>query len=296
MSNQNKGLGRGLHHLGVTSILSSIDTSQNDSSTSLMLPIKDIQPGQFQPRQSFDEEPLEELTNSIKQHGVIQPILVRKTDSGYEIIAGERRWQASKKAGLTHIPAVVKSLNDEESAAIGLIENIQRVDLNFIEEAQAISQLIDRFQFTHQQTSTFLGKSRSAISNSLRLLQLNPEVKEMIKEKKLEMGHARAILSIPYPEQPNIAKKVIADNLTVRMTESIVNKWLNSSKGDSAKLAPPMLDSIQNEWSQRLGKSVKVTTLKKGGGNLTIPYQSLGELQSMLNNLESSLKESIEQT
>jgi ParB family transcriptional regulator, chromosome partitioning protein len=292
MSNQNKGLGRGLHHLGVTSILSSIDKSQNNSSTSLMLPIDNIKPGRFQPRQSFDPAPLEELTNSIKSHGVIQPILVRQhSDGSYEIIVGERRWQASKKAGLTHIPAIVKPLNDEHCAAIGLIENMQRVDLNFIEEAQAISQLIDRFHFTHQQTSQFLGKSRSAISNSLRLLQLNSEVKNMIKEKKLEMGHARALLTIPFAEQPNIATQVINNNLTVRMTETLVNKWLTPSTDQKTKTKAPMLDNIQKEWSHRLSKPVKITTLKKGGGNLTIPYQSLAELQSLLNNFEQTLKE-----
>ena len=223
MSNENKGLGRGLQHMGVTSILSSIDAPKNQTPT-LTLPVTSLEPGPFQPRKHFDSNALKELAESIKEHGLIQPIVVRKNNKqSYDIIAGERRWQASKIAGLTHVPVSIKSLSDDQCAAVGLIENIQRENLDAIEEASAIGQLIDRFNFTHQQTSKVLGKSRSAISNSLRLLQLHPEVKSLIQKKLIDMGHARALLALPNEDQPSAAKKVIQLKLSVRATENLVH-------------------------------------------------------------------------
>ena len=288
MSEDKKGLGRGLQHLGVTSILSSIDAPKQET-PSLSLPVDCLQPGPFQPRKHFDPNALKELSDSIQEHGIIQPIVVRKNhQNNYDIIAGERRWQAAKMAGLPRVPVVIKTLNDDQCAAVGIIENIQREDLDVIEEANAIGQLIDRFNFTHQQTSKILGKSRSAISNLLRLLQLHPDVKTLIQEKKMDMGHARALLALPLDIQPEIAKKIIALRLSVRATESMVQR-IQSNPSEKTPKAP-LLESIEKEWSQKLNRKVKIQSTNKGNGKITLSYQSLAELQNLLNSINYRLE------
>ncbi|MDR0779653.1 MAG: ParB/RepB/Spo0J family partition protein [Pseudomonadales bacterium] len=251
------------------------------------LPVEFIQSGKYQPRMDIRPEALEELAASIKTQGVMQPIVVRPLGPGkYEIIAGERRWRACQLAGLGTIPALIKDVPDEAAIAMALIENIQREDLNPIEEAFALKRLQDEFELTQQEVADAVGKSRTAVTNLLRLMSLQPEVRTFLEHGDLEMGHARALLSLDPLPQSQIARVVIARGLNVRQTEALVRRELaNIEEGgkhsDNAELDPD-IRSLQDELSQRLGAEVMVEHTAKGKGRLILKYASLDQLDGIL--------------
>lgn len=251
------------------------------------LPVEFIQPGKYQPRTDFHTESLEELAASIKSQGVMQPIVVRPIGTNkYEIIAGERRWRACQLAGLANIPVLIKDVPDEAAIAMALIENIQREDLNPIEEAIALKRLQDEFELTQQEVADAVGKSRTAVTNLLRLMSLQPEVRTFLEHGDLEMGHARALLSLDASQQGPVARMVIARGLSVRQTEALVRRHLQESKaGGNAKKAvelDPDIRSLQDELSERLGAEVLVEHTAKGKGRLILKYASLDQLDGIL--------------
>jgi len=243
-----------------------------------------IQRGKYQPRRDIDPVTLEELAQSIKAQGVMQPIVVRPIGGGrYEIIAGERRWRASQQAGLEKIPAMVRDIPDEAAIAMALIENIQREDLNPIEEAMALQRLQQEFQLTQQQVADAVGKSRVTVSNLLRLIALPDEIKTLLSHGDLEMGHARALLGLPLEQQVEGARHVVARGLTVRQTEALVRQWLNDKQ--VAKAEPkgdPDIQRLEQRLAERLGSPVQIRHGQKGKGQLVIRYNSLDELQGVL--------------
>lgn len=251
------------------------------------IPIEFIQPGKYQPRTYFAEESIAELSDSIKAQGVIQPIVLRPIgDDRYEIIAGERRWRAAQLAGIEKIPAVIRTVDDESALAMSLIENIQREDLNPLEEATALQRLIDDFQFTHQEVADAVGKSRSAVTNTLRLTQLAPPVAEMLVAGDLEMGHARALLTLEVNGQVAVAKQVVARGLNVRQTEELVRAAGKTAGGAGVK---PGQDAdtrrLEQSLGQTLGQPVQIRHTKKGTGKLVISYSSLDELDGILSKM-----------
>ena len=251
------------------------------------IPIEFIQPGKYQPRTYFAEESIAELSDSIKAQGVIQPIVLRPIgDDRYEIIAGERRWRAAQLAGIEKIPAVIRTVDDESALAMSLIENIQREDLNPLEEATALQRLIDDFQFTHQEVADAVGKSRSAVTNTLRLTQLAPPVAEMLVAGDLEMGHARALLTLEVNGQVAVAKQVVARGLNVRQTEELVRAAGKTTGGTGVK---PGQDAdtrrLEQSLGQTLGQPVQIRHTKKGTGKLVISYSSLDELDGILSKM-----------
>lgn len=250
------------------------------------LAIDSIQPGKYQPRMDMRPEALEELAQSIKAQGVMQPIVVRAiTSSKYEIIAGERRWRASQIAGLTTIPVIVKTVPDEAAIAMALIENIQRENLNPLEEAVALKRLQDEFQLTQQEVADAVGKSRAAVANLLRLIGLQQEVRTFLEHGDLEMGHARALLGLPAEHQVSVARSVIAKGLSVRQTEALVRR-LQADKKTNGKESAPSLDpdirALQDELSEKLGAEVLVEHSAKGKGRLILKYSSLDQLDGIL--------------
>lgn len=257
-----------------------------------MLPVELLQRGQYQPRSDIRKDTLDELAESIKAQGVVQPIVVRPlTGSGdgnarYEIIAGERRWRAAQIAGLTEIPAVVRDLEDDAAIAMALIENIQREDLNPLEEATALDRLVFEFELTHQQAAEAVGRSRAAVSNLLRLLELGDKVKLMLAARELEMGHARALLGIEdHGKQYAAARQVVSQGLSVRDTERLVGR-LREGKTSSGKASAttPNADvrRLETEISDKLGAKVRIAHKAKGGGQVVINYNSLDELDGIL--------------
>lgn len=263
MAAKKSGLGRGFDSLFIEN--SSEALSEN---TAVTLPLSDIEPDQNQPRSRFDEVALAELEASIREFGVLQPLLVRPmSDGSYKIVAGERRWRAAKRAGLKEVPVVVKSLSEEEAAAIALIENLQREDLNAIEEAVGIKRLMDEFGFTQEAAAEKLSKSRPAIANALRLLALPKDVASMVAENTLSAGHARALLGIKDKELiTDAAKKVVDEKLSVRQTEALV-KALNKAPA-TAKIKPrrdKFFDEVELALSSVLARKVSVINAKKGG-------------------------------
>lgn len=253
------------------------------------VPVDLLQPGKYQPRTDMHPESLEELANSIKAQGVVQPIVIRPIDGGrYEIIAGERRWRASQIAGLHEIPAVVRDVPDEAAIAMALIENIQREDLNPIEEAIALQRLIDEFEMTHQQAAGAVGRSRAAVSNLLRLLTLNDDVRKMLEHGDLEMGHARALLALQGNAQSEAAREVAAKGYSVRETEQLVRR-LNepSSKARKPnKSVDPDIKRLQDELADKLAAKVLFQHAAKGNGKLVIHYNSLDELEGILQRIQ----------
>ncbi len=244
-----------------------------------------IQRGAYQPRVHFEPEALQELADSIKAQGVIQPIVVRPVSAGkFEIIAGERRWRASQLAGLDEIPAVVKDLNDQSAAAISLIENIQREDLNPLEESRALQRLIDEFEMTHQQVAEVVSRSRASVTNLLRLKDLNEDVKHLVDERKIDMGHARALLALSGGEQSALANKVADQGWSVRETEKQVKRVLNPPPKVSTASGniDPDIKRLQEQVSERLGAPVEVQHKSTGKGKLVINYSSLDELDGIL--------------
>ena len=295
MSRKKPALGR---HLGVLlgdATLAPVSTTQrasnSDGETQQQLSeiaLSQIQPGPFQPRREIAPEALEELAQSIRQQGVIQPIVVRQAAQGhYELLAGERRWRAAQLAELTTIPAVVRDISDEQAMLLGLIENIQRENLNPLEEALALQRLIEEFGMTHASAAVALGKSRTTISNLLRLLGLHPEVKRLLSQGKLDMGHARALLALPQTSQPMAALEVISKQLSARATEALVRQWLTAEEKTSGKTASlpsrdPDIEKLQRRLGDSLGAAVKIDHHAKGKGQLKIRYESLGELERIL--------------
>lgn len=251
------------------------------------IPIEFIQPGKYQPRTYFAEDSIAELSDSIKAQGVIQPIVLRPiADDRYEIIAGERRWRAAQLAGIDKIPAVIRTVDDESALAMSLIENIQREDLNPLEEATALKRLIDDFQFTHQEVADAVGKSRSAVTNTLRLTQLSLPVAEMLVAGDLEMGHARALLTLESNEQVRVAKQVIARGLNVRQTEELVRIAGKIAEGAGEKPGPdPDTRRLEQNLGQTLGQPVQIKHTKRGAGRLVISYNSLDELDGILSKM-----------
>ena len=286
MSVKKKRLGRGLGSL-IGNVDEITQASQQEIQTGLThLPIDKIQRGAYQPRKNFDEEALQELANSISAQGVVQPIVVRKEGSVYELIAGERRWRASQLAGLDTIPAVIKEIDTQSAAAIALIENIQREDLNPLEEANALQRLIDDFELTHMQVAEAVGRSRVAVSNLLRLLELAEPVKELVTKSLLSMGHARALLALAEHDQPQLAKVVVNRGLSVRETEALIKKHLAPHKPKPEQAAPdPNIQRLEQQISDNLCAQVKIKTGKKGAGQLIINFHSNDELDGILQHL-----------
>lgn len=254
-----------------------------------LLPVDQISRGDFQPRQHFDQESLQELADSIASQGLIQPIVVRKQTSGYELIAGERRWRAAQLAGLHEIPAMIKELDNKSAAAVALIENIQREDLNPIEEAHALQRLQAEFGMTHQSVAESVGRSRATVTNLLRLLDLNDGVKELVDLKQLDMGHARALLALPYDQQLSVANEIINKGLSVRATEQLIKKLKDAKNSTQQKIEAvedPDVKALQMRLSDTLGASVEIKQGKKGKGKLVISYTSLDELDGILGHIQ----------
>jgi ParB family chromosome partitioning protein len=250
------------------------------------LPLDVIRPGRYQPRSVFDEEKLAELADSIRAQGVVQPVVVRPVgDDAYELIAGERRWRAAQIAGAEHIPAVVRDVPDEVSVAMALIENIQREDLNPLEEATALRRLIDDFDMTHQEAADAVGRSRAAVSNLLRLLELMQEVKDMIDLRRIEMGHARALLSLDDELQVQAAREVVRKRLSVRETENLVRRLQQSKKQKGQRRLDPDIQRLQNRMSEQLGARVRIQHQASGKGRLVISYNSADEFDGILERL-----------
>ena len=272
-----KGLGRGLD------ALLAHDGGIDDTEESLQnMPISQLQPGKYQPRTNMDQSTLAELAESIKAQGIMQPILVRPVGEGqYEIIAGERRWRAAQLAGLTEVPVLVRTVPDEAALAMSLIENIQRENLNPLEQAIGIQRLINEFGMTHQSAGEALGHSRSTISNLLRLLNLAAQVQDLMMLGEIEMGHGRALLPLPVPEQIRIAHWVARKQLSVRETEKLVNQILNPQPKSIKKPDRDLL-RLQEDVSERLGAQVAIKPKKNGQGNLVIHYTSLDQLDDIL--------------
>jgi len=249
-----------------------------------------LKPGKYQPRSYMDEASLNDLAASIKAQGIMQPILVRQlADSSYEIIAGERRWRAAQLAGLTHVPVLVRSVPDNAALAMALIENIQRENLNPLEEAHGLQRLIDEFKMTHQVAAEAVGRSRSAASNLLRLLKLPKAVQNMLMESKLDMGHARAILPLEGAQQILLANRIVLEQLSVRDAEKLVQKQTHEpEKIKPKKTVKPNRDTqrLQEEMSALLGTRLEIKAGNKGGGKLVIEYANHEQLDEFLNNLK----------
>ncbi len=253
------------------------------------LPVDVIQPGKYQPRVDMHAESLEDLAESIRSQGVVQPIVVRPIakPGHFEIIAGERRWRATQMAGLHEIPAVIRDVPDEAAIAMALIENIQRENLNPIEEALALQRLIDEFEMTHQQAADAVGRSRVAVSNLLRLLTLGEDVRRLVEHGDLEMGHARALLGLSGLKQIDAAREVVAKELSVRETEQLVRR-LNapSSEPETPKRPDPDIERLQNDLAERLGAKVQFQHSAKGKGKMVIHYNNLDELDGILSRVK----------
>ena len=275
-----KGLGRGLEALLA-------ETRNDDVADKLQtVPVAQLQPGKYQPRSRMDQGALAELAASIRAQGLMQPILVRPLVNGaYEIIAGERRWRAAQLAELQEVPVVVRQVADEAALAMALIENIQREDLNALEEALGIQRLIDEFGMTHESAAMALGRSRSAVSNLLRLLSLPEPVREMLHCGEIDMGHARALLSLPLLKQIEIAQQVVRKNLSVRETERLVQQLLEGAPVREIKPIDPDVARLQEEVAERIGAKVLIKPGKKGSGRITIDYASLDQLDDLLGRL-----------
>ena len=285
-----KRLGRGLGSLigNIEEVTSVAEAGKSDGLVEL--DIDRIQRGKYQPRQNFDQDALQELADSIRAQGIVQPVVVRPEGGHFELVAGERRWRAAQLAGLQKIPAVVRELDSKSAAAIALIENIQREDLNPLEEAQAFLRLIEEFDLTHQQVADSVGRSRATVSNLLRLLDLADPVKDQVNKSLLNMGHARALLALIRHDQIEVAKLVVNRGLSVRETELLVKKALASQAGGSKTPAVAVdadIRRLETSLSEKLGANVKIKPGKKGSGQLVIHFHSSAELDGILEHLSS---------
>ena len=285
MAAKRRGLGRGLDVL-----LSGVVPLGDDSESLRTLPIDLIRPGPFQPRQDMREDTLQELADSIRAQGLVQPILVRPLGNGeqFEIIAGERRWRAAQMAGMHEITTIVRRIPDKAAIAMALIENIQREDLNPLEEAQALDRLIREFEMTHQQAADAIGRSRAAVSNLLRLLDLGARLKKLLAARELDMGHARALLGLPTQrQQTEVGLLVAKKGLSVRETEALVRRLLSGGKEDRKPARrDPDIARLETELSEKLGAKVSLSHGAKGKGKLVVSYNSLDELEGILEHIK----------
>lgn len=283
MAKLHKGLGRGLDAL--------LSGGKNEKDEVMRdLNVTQLKPGKYQPRSHMDEASLNDLAASIKAQGIMQPILARQlADSSYEIIAGERRWRAAQLAGLTHVPVLIRSVPDNAALAMALIENIQRENLNPLEEAVGIQRLIDEFKMTHQAAADAVGRSRSAASNLLRLLKLPTAVQGMLMENKLDMGHARALLQLESAQQIMLANKIALEGLSVREAEKMVQQKAGETKKNKPKKAQHIsrdTQRLQEEMSAYLGTRVEIKPGNKGAGKLVIGYSNHDQLEEFMNRLK----------
>ncbi|NQZ06432.1 MAG: ParB/RepB/Spo0J family partition protein [Algicola sp.] len=289
MSAKKRGLGRGLDALltpkkpPITAEEVEHDTENTADGSLRIIALKQLVPGKYQPRKDMSETALEELSNSIKAQGIIQPIVVRKMNEGkFEIIAGERRWRAAKLADLKEIPCLIKDVADESAVAIALIENIQREDLNAMEEAVALQRLMTEFDLTHQAVADAVGKSRTAVSNLLRLNSLVDEVKTLLERGDIEMGHARALLSLEADMQEDLARQVAEKGLTVRETEALVKRAFEPAKERVIAQKTPDIELLEQQLTQNLQAPIAIKHNAKGKGKLTISYKNLAELDKII--------------
>ncbi|MDY7219810.1 ParB/RepB/Spo0J family partition protein [Denitrificimonas sp. JX-1] len=285
MAVRKRGLGRGLDALLSSATANTLqDQAVKANANELQhLSLTCIRPGKYQPRRDMDQASLEELAQSIKAQGVMQPIVVRLVAKNiYEIIAGERRWRASKLAGLESIPALVRDVSDEAAIAMALIENIQREDLNPVEEAIALQRLQKEFELTQQEVANAVGKSRASVANLLRLISLPDEVKTLLAHGDLEMGHARALLGLPEDLQIEAARDVVAKGLTVRQTEAMVRNMQVEKPAKEKPIIDPDVQRLETKLAERLGTKVQIKHGQKGKGQLVISYGTLEELQGVL--------------
>jgi ParB family transcriptional regulator, chromosome partitioning protein len=276
-----KGLGRGLD------ALLSGNNEVRDQDAQRELAVGLLKPGRYQPRTRMDPESIAELADSIKAQGLIQPILVRPVDGDrYEIIAGERRWRAAQLAGLTQVPVVIRTVPDQAALAMALIENIQREDLNPLEEAGGVQRLIEEFDMTHEDAALAVGRSRSAVSNLLRLLNLAKPVQALLMDGKLDMGHARALLAVSGPRQVELAHQVVSRGLSVRETEQLVGRAeIGRSKAQRKNRKDRDLQALEETLSETLGTAVSINPSRGGRGKLVIGYSSLDQLDEILGKL-----------
>ncbi|HET7672250.1 MAG TPA: ParB/RepB/Spo0J family partition protein [Burkholderiales bacterium] len=275
-----KGLGRGLDAL--------LGEDRAPARESLgTIELARIRPGKYQPRTRMDEQSLNELAQSIRSQGLLQPLVVRAVEAGgYELIAGERRWRAAQMAGLTEVPAIVREVPDDAALVMALIENIQREDLNPVEEAAGVQRLIDEFSMTHEQAADAVGRSRSATTNLLRLLRLAKPVQEMLMRGALEMGHARALLPLDGARQIEVASRVSAKGFSVRETEALVQKLLRDAPARRKRKTDRDLERLEEELSGRLGTTVEIQAGAKGRGKLVLHYSNLDHLDELLKRLK----------
>jgi ParB family chromosome partitioning protein len=278
---KNRGLGRGLDAL----LSNEGDNVSSKIETTNVMPLSQLTPGKFQPRKNFNQDSLKELAESIKAQGIIQPILVRMTSNNqFEIIAGERRWQAAKIAKLDEVPVVVKDIPDSTALAMALIENIQREDLNVIEEARGIKRLIDEFNITHEAAAEAVGKSRAAVSNTLRLLSLCEHAQYALETNKIEMGHARAILSLSPIDQAMMCQKIVNQKLTVREVEKEVSEGLTKKTPKQSK--DQDIKRLENELSDIFGINISISHRQSGKGSINFKYSNLDELERIIAKLK----------
>ena len=281
MNVKKRGLGRGLDAL-----LGDFSTTPEKPQTLETLPIEYLQRGKFQPRKDINPEKLQDLANSIKAQGIIQPIVVRAIDiNRYEIVAGERRWRAAQLAGLADVPVVIKDVDDHSAMAIALIENIQREDLNPLEEADALKRLLEEFTMTHQQIADAIGKSRTTVTNLLRLIELESDVKTLLINKQLEMGHARALLALEGSQQIEAARKILRNGLTVRAAERLI-KEIQQPKPTKIKVVDHDTLRLQEDLTNKLGAKVVIDHKENGTGKLVIAYSSLEELDGIIEQIK----------
>ena len=278
-----KGLGRGLDAL-----LASDNEDAQSTDALRTLNVAQLQPGKYQPRSYMDDAALQTLADSIKSQGIMQPILVRPINSAsaadkYEIIAGERRWRASQIAGIDTVPVLVREIADESALAMALIENIQRENLNPLEEAQGVRRLIDEFAMTHEKAAEAVGRSRTAVSNLLRLLTLTYAVQELLMQNKLDMGHARALIGLDAAQQIMMANRIVSQNLSVREVENLVKKIGEETNTKSHKITPNRdVLTLQNSLSEKIGAVVSISAKANGAGMLKISYSNLDQLDDII--------------
>jgi ParB family transcriptional regulator, chromosome partitioning protein len=288
MAVKKRGLGRGLDALLGDVAPAEVNKEQKKTLDNQTLPIEFLQRGKYQPRKDMDPDKLKELSDSIAAQGIIQPIIVRNlAENKYEIIAGERRWRAAQLANLQEVPVVVKDIDDQSVMAIALIENIQREDLNPLEESEALKRLLDEFGLTHQQIAAAVGKSRATVSNLLRLLELHAEVKNLLAKGLLEMGHARALLSLDEKQQVDVAYRAVKQNLSVRAVEKIVKELQQPAETSKPKVVEKDPDTLrlQDDLSAKTGAKVEINHQQNGKGKLVISYTSLEELEGIISKI-----------
>jgi ParB family chromosome partitioning protein len=286
-----RGLGKSLDALLAytnTEPEATVEVGKSSGEALTQLAVEQIHRGKYQPRRDMDPQALEELANSIRTQGIIQPLIVRPAGDQYEIIAGERRWRAAQLAGLTEVPVIIRHIPDEAAVAIALIENIQRENLNPIEEAIALERLISEFSMTHQQVADAVGKSRTSVTNLLRLLALPEEVKHMIDSGLLEMGHARTLITLPASAQLEAAQIIVSRQLSVRETENLVRRLQAPAHEDekTIKYQDPDIMHLQDTLSKQLKLRVAIQCNAKGRGKLVIHYRSLAELDGLLSQFQ----------